>query len=61
MTIKLKYKIGQNITIGDYIMTVIGFEYINNRAERYILLTINQNKTEWLYLYEFEIEAMKHK
>ncbi len=61
ITVNLKYKIGQKIVVSDYVMTVIGFEYLPNRGMRYIILTVNENKTDWLYMYEFEIEALKEK
>lgn len=61
MKVNLKYKLKQKITLSDYIVTLIGFEYVEERGLRYILLSINENKTDWLYLYEFEIEALKVK
>lgn len=61
MNLKLKYKVGQKICVGDHIMTVIGHEYVEGRNLRFILLSILDNKTDWLYLYEFEILALKTK
>ena len=58
MKIATSYKIGQKLIIGDHIMTVIGIEYIEGRSLRYILLSINDNKTDWSYLHEFEIKAL---
>ncbi len=59
MRVKLDYKIGEKIIISDYVMIVIGFEYLEGRGMRYILLTVNGNATEWRYLYTFEIKALK--
>lgn len=40
-------------------MTVIGFEYIEERGLRYILLNNIGSEMKWEYLYGFEIEALK--
>jgi hypothetical protein len=37
-------------------MTVIGFEYIEGRGVRYILLNNINSDIKWEYLYDFEIE-----
>jgi hypothetical protein len=59
MNIKLKYKIGKKIITDNKIMTVIGFEYIEERGLRYILLNNIGSEMKWEYLYGFEIEALK--
>lgn len=61
MKLNTAYKIGQKLVIGDHVMTVIGYEYIEGRSLRYALLSINDNKTDWCYLHEFEIKALSEK
>lgn len=58
MQVKLKYKIGEVVKLVDRHVTVIGFEYVESRGIRYILLWID-GKPGWEYLFDFEIESMK--
>ena len=61
MNIKLKYKIGTNVIVEEKIYYCIGFEYIESRGIRYILLNNKGESIDWLYLYDFEIEMLKYK
>ena len=61
MKVNLKYKIGKKIKTDSKIMTVIGFEYIEGRGLRYILLNASENNIDWRYLYDFEIENILEK
>ncbi len=55
---QIKHKIGERIKTESRIYTVIGYEYIKGRALRYALLYVDNGKTDWLYLYEFEIKSL---
>lgn len=61
MKLNTTYKIGQKLVMGDHVMTVIGYEYIEGRSLRYVLLSINDNKSDWSYYHEFEIKALLEK
>jgi len=57
MQVDLKYKIGQKLKFNDRVVTVIGFDYVEGRGLRYIVLWID-GKPGWECLYDFEIEAL---
>jgi len=59
MQVELKYKIGEVIELFDRKVRVIGFEYIVGRGIRYVLLWATDDKIDWQFLYEFEIESLK--
>lgn len=58
MKVNLKYKIGQKIKASERIYEIIGFEWIKERGIRYALLHVKDGKTEWEFMYEFEIKAI---
>ena len=61
ITLKVKYKIGQQLKILDRIYTVIGYEYVESRALRYILLHGDMGVNKWEYMYDFEVQTLLSK
>lgn len=58
-SLEVKYKIGEEIKWDNGILKVIGYNYVETRGLQYILLTCVGGKTDWLYLYDFEIAMIK--
>lgn len=54
----VKYKIGSVLKTSTRHYSLIGYEYIEGRAIRYIYLYLDNGKTDWMYLYEFEIQML---
>ncbi len=57
--LNVKYRIGQVLKTEDRKYTLIGYEYIESRAMRYIYLTVDHGKPDWIYLFDFEVDALK--
>lgn len=57
---KLKYKVGEKVKTDYGILKVIGYEYIQGRGIRYILLRLDTNGGPvWDYMFDFEIKMIK--
>jgi len=61
MLVDLDYKLGETIKSSAKLYTVIGFEWVEERGLRYILLHLKDGVCVWDYMYRFEIEAIKEK
>lgn len=60
-TLTVKYKIGSVLETADRKYTLLGYEHIEGRGLRYAYLIVDNGKPDWIYLYDFEIEAMQKK
>lgn len=58
-TLEISYKIGDKIKAGDRAFSVIGYEFIQPRGVRYILLHMSEGEPKWSYYYEFEIKQLQ--
>jgi len=57
---QLKYKVGEKVKTDYGILKVIGYEYIQSRGIKYILLRLDINGTPiWDYMFDFEIKMVK--
>lgn len=57
-TLTVKHEIGQTIKNDGGVYKVIGYEFVQGRGIRYILLSLKNGTPEWLYLYDFEIKLI---
>lgn len=59
ITLEAKYTIGEVVEIGGRLYRLIGYEYIPERALRYIFcIGTDSGDTKWVYLFQFEIDAL---
>lgn len=56
ISFEAKYKVGQKIKMADREYTCIGFDYVPQRALRYILAHSVDGQIKWEYFFDFEIE-----
>lgn len=58
VTHSVVHKVGERIIKDCGVFKVIGYEFVQGRGTRYILLTAKNGNPEWSYLYDFEIKSL---
>jgi len=61
LVLEVRYQIGDIITTDTRTYRVVGYEYVPERAMRYILLHDKEGVASWEYMYPIEIDLLKIK
>lgn len=59
MKLNVEYQINEIIKTESKVYTVAGYEYIEGRSMKYILIHVKDGSLAWEYLTAFEIKAIK--